>query len=135
MTIHAGDLPAEILLNADVSPNGEVAWTRSELPRVFQGLLRLDLAVTSAELWFIAPNGLHPDVPTVRTPSWAHDAAFYYWYMRRRNPDEPWRDFVKASIDYAEQKVKELAADENAPADLEGSIYYNLQIYDEAGYK
>lgn len=135
MPIHAEDLPTEILLNAYVARNGEVAWISSELPRVFQGLLRLGLAVTSAELWFISRKRLYPRVPILRDRFGQRSWVFHYWEMRRRNPNEPWTDFVKASIDYAEQMVEEIEEKINPTPDLEGSVYYNLLIQNEAEYE
>jgi hypothetical protein len=102
--------------------NGELGWTRAQIPLVVNLLSSQQFGIFGGELWWVRDGikGWSGLVPQRHGPP-----AVYTWETKRRI-GEPWEDFVERGASDAIAAVERWPGPEDLPHDLPGRILYNL---------
>lgn len=110
--------------------NGELGWTRSQIPAVVEVLRSRSLGILGGELWLVRDGdedwtGLIPQ---------RHGPPGVYTWETERGPNEEWEHFVDRGIARALVEVERWPTPQDLPPELPGRILYNLTWTSEAEY-
>ena len=92
---------------------------------MFVDSIREQVAVASAELLYVTPGATYGSVPFVED-----GAVKWYlciWQAPDKEPDQPWPDFVAASIAFAKEWLAKWTPESSLPPG-DGIIYYLLDL-------
>jgi hypothetical protein len=122
--------PRELERDAFRASNGELGWTRAQIPSVVNILRTQGLGILGGELWWVRDGftdwaGLIPQ---------RHGPPGVYVWETKREPSESWPHFMDRGASDALAAVERWPAPEDLPADLPGRILYNLTWVSEAEF-
>jgi|HubBroStandDraft_4_1064222.scaffolds.fasta_scaffold1022334_1 hypothetical protein len=111
--------------------NGELGWSRAQIPEVVHVLCSHGFGILGGELWWIR-DGCTDIVSLI--PQRNGSPGVYVWETTRE-PEESWADFVKRGASNALAAVARWPLEGDLPPDLGGRILYNLTWASHAEFK
>lgn len=119
--------PVSLADHAFRSKNGELGWTRDQIPIVVEALRSQRIGILGGELWWVLDgaaswNGL---IPQRHGPP-----AVYSWNIDPR-VGESWDTFVERSASDTLAAVERWPGPQDLPDNLTGRILYNLTFSSE----
>src|ERR1700722_18508342 len=112
--------PSELERDAFRAENGELGWTRAQIPTVVDVLRSCGMGILGGELWFVRGVALWSAIPQRYGPPAVHP-----WFTNRR-PGEQWSDFFERGANDALAAVERFPDPEDPPPEVAGGILYNL---------
>jgi len=114
--------PPELERDAFRASNGELGWTRVQIPVVVEILRSHGIGILGGELWWVRDDfadwvGLIPQ---------RHGPPGVYHWETKRESEESWQHFVERGASDALAAVERWPAPGDLPSDLPGRILYNL---------
>jgi hypothetical protein len=122
--------PLDLERSAFRASNGEFGWTRAQIPRVVDVLRFHWIGILGGELWWVR-DGFQDWVGVI--PQRQGPPGVYGWETKRE-PDEPWLDFIDRGASDALARVEQWPTPGDLPPDLPGQILYNLTWVSEAEF-
>jgi len=124
------EFPDDLEKRAFRSGNGELGWTRRDVPAVISILEDRQRAILGGELWWV-PEGETRWTGII--PQRVGHPGVYHWDTERE-PGEAWLAYVRRCALHSLQAVDALPGSDDLPADLSGRILYNLTWVSEAEF-
>lgn len=152
--------PPQIEVTAFRLINGEYAWRRSDLPKVFEYCSAANVAIVLGEVWVIRDiDNVAPDEPSEfihnvdprrnekgyvfsRTdrhivysifPLRSGETAILSWDVPPREPDQSWSEYVQITIDEQRRAIARLNVETEVVPQYSGDIHYNFMFEREDG--
>ena len=119
--------PPSLEHDAFRTDNGELGWTRAQIPLVVSILRSQPVGILGGELWWVRDGmeGWNSCIPQRHGPP-----GVYTWDTNRRS-GEPWEEFVERGASDAVAAVERWPSPGDLPDDLPGRILYNLTYVSE----
>ena len=114
--------PPELERDAFHATNGELGWSRLQIPAVVEVLRSHGLGILGGELWWVQ-EGSRDWVGLI--PQRDGPPAVYPWETKRE-PGESWLDFVDRAAAETLAAVRRWPAPGDLPNELGRRILYNL---------
>ncbi len=119
--------PPSLEHDAFRADNGELGWTREQIPMVVKVLCSLRVGILGGELWWV-DDGIKDWKGCI--PQRHGPPGVYSWETKRRF-GESWEDFVERGASDAVAAVERWPGPEDLPHNLPGRILYNLTCVSE----
>src|SRR6266567_8655749 len=122
--------PRELERHAFRAGNGELGWTRAQIPAVVSFLRSQGMGILGGELWWVS-DGSTDWVGAI--PQRHGPPGVYVWETNHKS-GEPWAVFIERGATDALVAVEKWPMSSDLPPDLPGWILYNLTWCSEAKF-
>ena len=123
--------PPELERDAFRASNGELGWTRAQIPLVLDVLGSHGIGILGGELWWVR-DGCTDWVGAI--PQRNGPPGVYHWETNPE-PGEPWARFIERGASDTLAAVRRWPMPGDLPDDLPGRILYNLTWASDAEFK
>lgn len=98
------------------------AWKRKDLEKLFDELMKWNIAIKSGEVWLVERKVIESIIPLKNGKM-----EVFYWKNIQAG-DEEWFDFVERSRDESVDIINEWNVEENVRVDKVNKIWYHFEL-------
>jgi hypothetical protein len=117
------DSLSENYLRIAFSPEPSIyAWRRKDLEKLFDELLKSNIAILGGGVWLVEDNNIKRVIPLK-----SGEMEVFFWKIEQKSEEELY-DFVERSVKETTDKINGWNLEENVKVNKRNKIWYNFEF-------